>query len=204
MVGSSEESVIWKMQLWKDLKNGSQKWNHTSFAKPTNTLIPYVIFARKKTTSSSCKYFACIISVLIVNSFLTISFSVTSRYIATELCSGTLKDLVKGRYKGPSVGSRADVLRQILKGMAHLHLLKIVHGNLKPTNILISIPSGAVGPMMKLTDFGLLHNYKSYPSLDNNNREFSAAFTESWRAPESRLTIASDMFSYGHYLSFLS
>jgi len=103
---------------------------------------------------------------------------------------------------GPSVGSRVDVLRQILKGMAHLHLLKIVHGNLKPTNILISVPSGAVGPMMKLTDFGLLHSYKSYSSLDNNNREFSAAFTESWSAPDSRLTIASDMFSYGLICGF--
>ena len=107
---------------------------------------------------------------------------------------------MKGRYTGPSVGSRLEVLRQVLKGITHLHLLKIVHGDLKPTNIGISIPSGAVGPMMKLTDFGLRHKNKSF-SL-NGDQEFSAACTESWKAPESEVTFLSDMFSFGLVCGF--
>ena len=133
-------------------------------------------------------------------SFNQLFLSISCRYIATELCSGTLDDLVKGRYTGPSVGSRLEVLRQVLKGITHLHLLKIFHGDLKPTNILISIPSGAVGPMMKLTDFGLRHKNKSF-SL-NGDQEFSAACTESWKAPESEVTFLSDMFSFGLVCGF--
>jgi len=121
------------------------------------------------------------------------------RYIATELCSGTLADLVSGRYTGPSVGSRSEVLVQVLKGVEHLHLLNIIHGDLKPTNILISIPSGAVGPMIKLTDFGLRHCFSSF---GDQNREFTAACTKSWKAPESELTFASDMFCFGLVCGF--
>ena len=128
-------------------------------------------------------------------------FAFLFRYLATELCSGTMEDLVnKGRYTGPSVGSRTDVLRQVLNGISHLHLLEIVHGDLKPTNILISIPFGAVCPMIKLTDFGLHHRTKSF-SL-NGDPLFSVACTESWKAPESELTFAGDMFTFALVCGF--
>ena len=74
-----------------------------------------------------------------------------------ELCAGNLEDLVCGRYNGPSVGSTLEVLRQIVRGVTHLHLLNIVHCDLKPKNILISLPKGYLQPMMKLADFGLRH-----------------------------------------------
>ena len=134
----------------------------------------------------------------LINSLL----STSCRYIATELCSGTLEDLVKGRYTGPSAGSRLEVLRQVLKGLAHLHVLDIVHGDLKPTNILISIPTGAVGPMMKLTDFGLRHSSKSFSPNGDQDLKFSVACTESWKAPESEVTFLSDMFSFGLVCGF--
>ena len=128
--------------------------------------------------------------------------SISCRYLATELCSGTLQDLVKERYTGPSVGSRLEGLRQVLKGIEHLHLLKIVHGDLKPTNILISIPSGTVGPIIKLTDFGLRHSSKSFSLSGDRDREFTPAYTESWIAPEPTLTFASDMFSFALVCGF--
>ena len=144
--------------------------------------------------------FACLLILIITFLSNRTIFVFYLRYLATELCSGTLEDIVKGRYTGPSVGSRTDVLRQVLNGISHLHLLKIVHGDLKPTNILISIPFGAVGPMIKLTDFGLRHRNKSF-SL-NGDQEFSIACTEPWKAPESEVTFLSDMFSFGLVCGF--
>ena len=75
--------------------------------------------------------------------------------MAVEICCGNLEDLIKQKYDGPTVGSTLEVLRQIAKGVHHLHLLDIVHGDLKPSNILVSYSKGDLKPMMKLTDFGL-------------------------------------------------
>ena len=108
---------------------------------------------------------------------------------------------MSGRYKGPAVGSNTEVMRQVLKGLEHIHLLKIVHGDLKPTNIMISIPSGAVGPLVKLTDFGLRHKSFS-PSAGDHNREFAAACSESWMAPEADFNYPSDMYSFGLVAGF--
>ena len=51
-------------------------------------------------------------------------------------------------------------MRQITSGLEHLHLKEIVHCNLKPANIQISFPDGTVGPLMKLTNFGMLRIVK--------------------------------------------
>ena len=54
--------------------------------------------------------------------------------------------------------SLEEVLHQIVKGVHHLHLLNIVHGDLKPSNVLVSFPNGDLDPMLKVADFGLCHN----------------------------------------------
>ena len=69
-----------------------------------------------------------------------------------ELCAGTLYDVIKGVYEGPPIGSRREVLRQIALGLKYLHEKDIVHGNIKPHNILFSVSSDREAPVMiKLT-----------------------------------------------------
>ena len=53
--------------------------------------------------------------------FSNFFFLLMNRFIATELTSGTLKDVVCGNYQGPAVGDMKKMLRQVLIGLAFLH-----------------------------------------------------------------------------------
>ena len=97
------------------------------------------------------------------------------------MCVGNLSDFVIGKYQGPPLGSLKTICHQILKGVNHLHLLEIVHGDLKPSNILISTPKGALGPLIKVSDFGLRHTFRD--ELGSEESSFRPAFTEGWMCP---------------------
>ena len=98
------------------------------------------------------------------------------RFIVTVLCAGTLEDLVDGSYTGPAAGDNCEVLRQITTGLDFLHSFEIVHGDLKPTNVLISHPVGNDRPVMKLTDFGLRHVLRQ----NGSDKRFQPAHTKGW------------------------
>ena len=108
---------------------------------------------------------------------------------------GTLEGLVNEKIEGFGMKniSHLEIIRQITKGLHHLHLLDIVHGNLKPTNVLVSYPRGALKPMIKLVDFGLLHRD-------------TFAFTEGWMCPfdcRDPVTLPFDVFSLGCLTAFI-
>ena len=119
------------------------------------------------------------------------------RYLATEFCMGTLQDLVTGGYEGFAMTdtSHLPILVQIARGIDYLHQLGIVHGNLKPTNVLVSFPNEEKDqrePMIKLADFGLLHRD-------------TIVFTEGWMCPfDSRDPVAPsfDIFPLGCVFGF--
>ena len=118
--------------------------------------------------------------------------------IASELTAGTLKDVIKGNYQGPPVGRDCrSILLQIIEGLSHLHDKNIVHRNLKPSTICISIPEGRTGPLLKLADFGF--------SRVINKRESFALWkiigSLSWLPAEiyhaTKFTSAMDTFALG-------
>lgn len=99
------------------------------------------------------------------------------------MCSGTLEDYItKPSYQGPKFKSRREILLQVTKGLAHLHTKGIVHRDIKPTNILISVPNGywASTPRMKLADFGL----SRYLDAMKTDSFTCASGTRGWMAPE--------------------
>lgn len=129
-------------------------------------------------------------------------------YIGTELCVGTLEDIVVHKtYDGPPVGDNKEILRQITSGLAHLHSHKVIHGDLKPRNILISAPSGTTKPMVKLADFGHSRRKegfaldRSFTRTVSSNGAVRPFGTESWMAPEivneDRYSFFSDIFPLG-------
>jgi len=98
-----------------------------------------------------------------------------------------------------------EIMRQIVRGVHHLHLLKIVHSNLKPTNILISYPKGDLGPIVKVADFGLSH-----ASDNGEEQRFLPACTEGWFCPSDpvdengRRNSLSDIFAVGLLLGVIA
>ena len=108
---------------------------------------------------------------------------------------GTLEGLVNGKIEGFGMKniSHLEIIRQITKDLHHLHLLEIVHGNSKPTNVLVSYPRGALKPRIKLADFGLLHRGQF-------------VFTEGWICPfdcRDPVTLSFDVFPLGCLTAFI-
>ena len=96
---------------------------------------------------------------------------------------GTLHDLVCGGYDDFAMTDQSylSVIRQITEGLNQLHSLGIVHGNLKPSNILVSFPKGdGTEPMMKLADFGIRHAVQNEAT---GVTQFRLVTTEGWMCP---------------------
>ena len=102
------------------------------------------------------------------------------------------------------------MLKQITKGLNHLHILGIVHGDLQPSNILISQPSGDLGPSLKLADFGLSHAYGREYDPNHTERRFRPAFTEGWIClsdpidEDGERELSSDIFPLGVLYAFVA
>lgn len=81
------------------------------------------------------------------------------RYIALEYCSATLQDFVESKYINPRL-DMLTVLRQAAQGLQHLHNLDIVHRDIKPHNVLISVPNKQGDVRAMISDFGLCKKLK--------------------------------------------
>ncbi|XP_035826397.1 serine/threonine-protein kinase/endoribonuclease IRE1 isoform X2 [Aplysia californica] len=122
------------------------------------------------------------------------------RYIALELCAATVQDYIEGRYTPPHPLPALDILQQAMAGIGHLHTLDIVHRDVKPHNVLISLPGPKNEIRVMISDFGLCK--KLAAGRYSFSRRSGAAGTEGWIAPEmldpaQRTTCAVDMFSSG-------
>uniref|UniRef100_A0A224X6K4 non-specific serine/threonine protein kinase n=1 Tax=Panstrongylus lignarius TaxID=156445 RepID=A0A224X6K4_9HEMI len=121
------------------------------------------------------------------------------RYIALELCSANLQDYVERDMHKNDI-SCIEVLKQATMGLEHLHFLKIVHRDIKPHNILLSISSSNGSLRTMISDFGLC---KKLPiGKMSLSRRSGITGTEGWIAPEmieytGRITSAVDIFSMG-------
>jgi serine/threonine protein kinase len=94
-----------------------------------------------------------------------------------ELCAGTLKDYCEGRYKGPELPPDRAVLCQIANGLRYIHSRNLVHRDVKPDNILISMTTPV---QMKLSDFGLVKKI----SPQGTYTQSGLKGTLIWMAPE--------------------
>ena len=133
----------------------------------------------------------------------------------TELCNGTLDDLVKGRHNGPPfVVSSWLIVYQIVVGLNYLHANNIIHRDLKPGNILFIIDVRN-RPVMKLADFGcsrIVPEDKSHLTrTETKVGDYSVGFrpfgTSGWIAPEvvndeKTYTDKVDIFPLGLIIAF--
>ncbi len=132
------------------------------------------------------------------------------RFIAMELCSGTLQEYVLGNYNGPKFENEKEIVRQVTKGLAHLHELGITHRDIKPANILIFIPASDNGsesnPLMKLADFGISKVLGAGKEDFTNTNTTNPTGTRGWMAPEvyelKRFDFKVDIWALGLIFGF--
>lgn len=118
-------------------------------------------------------------------------------FIALDRFDTSLDQFVEYPEKYPALVSPTrgydvkDALRQITRGVQHLHSLKLVHRDIKPQNILVrpvktarALPEGQLTPLLfVISDFGLCKPLEDGPeSVFAATR--TAAGTTGWKAPE--------------------
>jgi serine/threonine protein kinase len=99
-------------------------------------------------------------------------------YVVMDFVSGqNLKDVVDS---GPQpIARAAEIVRQVLSGLAHAHELGIVHRDIKPANIVLSQKAG-LGDHVKILDFGLARVHHTGQNLTTG----LAVGTPAYMAPE--------------------
>ena len=136
------------------------------------------------------------------------------RLIVTELCSGTLHDLItKPEARKQSQFLERDILREIASGLACLHDNNIQHRDLKPHNILYCIYEGSV--VMKVADFEcsrIVPEDRSHLTRTVTKEGHSLVLrpfgTDGWIAPEFlngelKYTYKGDIFPLGLIFGFV-
>ncbi|CAG9763228.1 unnamed protein product [Ceutorhynchus assimilis] len=121
------------------------------------------------------------------------------RYIALELCQATLTEYMQGKCDTTAI-KPLEILYQATSGLAHLHSLDIVHRDIKPHNVLISVPNAKGQVKVMISDFGLCKKLQF--GKDSFSRRSGVTGTDGWIAPEmisgsGRTTAAVDLFSLG-------
>ena len=126
------------------------------------------------------------------------------RFYVLELCSSTLQhcflaDENVNKYRGP-LPSQVEGSLQMVSGLEYLHSQNIVHGNIKPENVLIS---SAQPVLLKLGDFSRLRESLSVwtaPEIltetTDDVRQLGASVAQ------RRATAQSDTWSLGCVLFF--
>ncbi|CAI2324010.1 unnamed protein product [Caenorhabditis sp. 36 PRJEB53466] len=124
------------------------------------------------------------------------------RYLALELCVSSLNDYVERKEVQENVTIPLnDILRQSTDGLAHLHASKIVHRDMKPQNVLITMASQRGEMRAVISDFGLCKRVQPGKNSVSKGIASGLAGTEGWIAPEVLISASTsypvDIFSLG-------
>lgn len=115
-------------------------------------------------------------------------------WAALELLDGGTSAVLRPRGRSrPDVGRILDVLAQAAAGLDAVHALGVVHGDVKPTNVLLAAPPGR---RAAVTDFGLARSTDESRPLARHGRVTGSL---PYAAPELlqalRVTPATDVYS---------
>lgn len=113
------------------------------------------------------------------------------RYLVMDYCpGGTLRDLLEDEQCRINWSQGIQLIRDVLKGLAHAHAQNIIHCDIKPENILLDpTPHGWVA---RISDFGIAHVMQEEGSGDSGS--------PAYMAPErfyGQYHLSSDLYAVG-------
>ncbi|MEE3717080.1 serine/threonine-protein kinase [Tumidithrix elongata RA019] len=127
-------------------------------------------------------------------SCMSLVHSKNCRYLVMEYCaSGTLRELIDHHYQ-LTPQQCIDLVIDILLGLEHAHNAKIIHCDLKPENVLLTLTAN--GWQAKLSDFGIARLSQEMSEENGAGNTGSPGYM----APErfyGQFSIASDIYAVG-------
>lgn len=142
-------------------------------------------------------------------SFLIIGHNDNQQYgLATEYCDkGPLCKYVVNNPVDSSQSLRTQFVSDIIKGLAYLHDMRIIHGDIHLSNIFLTTADNDEKKIIaKIGDFGLSHYLRN-----EDDKAYNVVTVHTQYAPpeilkdeKPFLTFASDIFSLGHVLHLLT
>ncbi len=113
-------------------------------------------------------------------------------YIVMEYVKGpTLKELIQSKGAIP-LEETVDIISQVMSAIAHAHANHIIHRDIKPHNILISLSNEA-----KVTDFGIARAMSSATITHTNSVMGSVHYLSPEQARGGVVNYKSDIYSLG-------
>jgi serine/threonine protein kinase len=123
--------------------------------------------------------------------------------LVLELCDGSLKEFVDNAVKKQQIINSRSILSQVVVGLSYLHGQKIIHKDLKPSNILYQHKEHNI-ILWKLCDFG--YSRKMHQNRDEFDPTKNLG-TEGYIAPElwgkKIPTFATDIWALGAVAYFV-
>lgn len=112
-------------------------------------------------------------------------FSADDRNFILELCDASLDQVFlhpndPKKYRGPNLPHYFIVLFQLATGLEYIHSQNLIHRDVKPENVLISVDSTSKIVTLKWADFGLSRPVSEQGTYTMSN----LAGTKNWMAPE--------------------
>ena len=124
-----------------------------------------------------------------------------SFYIISELCDLSLEEYLNKRKESLSIEEIKELLIDLNKGLKVMYEKKVIHGDIKPSNILLSFNNNNIHKVcFKISDFGL-------SKLNENIKSKSVTGTSQFLSPEclkgQRISDKSDIWSLGILIYYL-
>ncbi len=123
----------------------------------------------------------------------------TARYLVMDYCEGaTMRELLEAN-PSLSLGEGMQLMLGILAGLESAHRAGIIHCDIKPENILLSVRNGSW--FARLSDFGIARRFGEHlDSRRGGNDELQAVGATAYAAPEGFYGLYSqgaDIYSMG-------
>ncbi|ACB51023.1 serine/threonine protein kinase [Crocosphaera subtropica ATCC 51142] len=180
-------------------KIGQGQFGQVYFAihRRTGEFVALKSLAKGFPTNRFLREFSCLVSLRHPNivSCQAIEYHGKGRYLVMDYCEGgTLRDLMNVSAE-LSLKLRLDLIIDILAGLEQAHQQNIIHCDVKPENILLSITPDKW--ISKVTDFGI-----AKIAQQNSNSQLESGYTGSpaYMAPErfyGKYSYACDIYSVG-------